>query len=207
MTFHFCNIELLKEYIGTCGEYFGYMKKPFADIPFKQMWGCKQDDWETALRQWGIFQFFVCVGSNILANIIYMAMAPEAAGSAIFNIIYNIAIGYLTAHISWFAAIKKQGCLCCCCCLCFTDAPILLAIWGAWCCLWGVLTILTSLSYIGLWDGVGFLYTLMYLLYGVTMVYTGVCLIRIWKSKGGQVVPEKVEVQSSVVPQQQAMTK
>lgn len=190
-TVHVFNIDLVKEYFATCGEYFGLVKKPFQTIPFKQIWKCNQDNWEDAFRTWGAFQVWLAAIIITLSNIIVIASFPEYIGSAIVNILYGIGTAYLWAHLGWFSVIKKEGC-CCFCVVCCTGGKVFILLWGLWCCFWGLMTIISALTYLG-YGGAATVAGLLYIIYSVSWVYMGICLIRVWKGKGSEVVPAKID--------------
>jgi len=174
---------LAKEYVGTCGEYAQFLKTPFKPIGIKDLFKCSQSDWKEAFRQWGVLQFFFSILVN-LVMLIVAAISGYSIGSIIPSFVYQIAIGYVLAHLTWFGIIKKDGC-CCICCVCISDAPILLAMYGGLCIVWGALTILSSLAYISAFD-LGFIITICFALYSVTLCYMGVASIRLWQQLGSK---------------------
>jgi len=187
----FFNIDLVKEYFNTCGEYFNLVKKPFQTIPFKQIWSCNQSNWEDAFRTWGAFQVWLAAGIILLSNIILVAAFPKYIGTAIFNIIYGICTAYLWAHLGWFCVSKKDGC-CCALVVCCTGGKIFILLWGIWCVFWGVLMIISAIDYIG-YGGAATVAGLLYCVYTISWIYMGVCLIRVWQSKGSEVTPVKMK--------------
>lgn len=197
---HVFNIDLVKEYFSTCGEYFALVKKPFQTIPFKKIWGCNQSNWEDAFRTWGAFQVWLAGIIITLSNLIVIISFPEYIGTAIFNIIYGIATAYLFAHLGWFSVTKKDGC-CCCFVVCFTGGKVFILLWGLWCVLWGLQTIMSGLTYLG-YGGAAAIAGILYIIYAIAWVYMGVCLIRVWQAKGSDVVPAKID--AVVVGEKQA---
>jgi len=190
-----CDVALVKEYCGTCGEYAPFIKKPFQTIPFKKIWSCSQDNWEDAFRTWGAFQFWCSVLVTVIANVLaIIATEGSFIGSAIVNIIIGILIGYALAHFGWFAVLKKNGC-CCCCFVCCVNAKALILLWGICCILWGVISIFNALGFISA-GGVGFVSFVFMAFYAVTLIYMGVCLIRVWKAKGAELAPKDVKVEN-----------
>jgi len=194
-TFHVFNIDLVKEYCATCGEYFALVKKPFQTIPFKKIWGCNQDNWEDAFRTWGAFQVWLAGIIITLSNLIVIISFPEYIGSAIFNILYGIGIAYFIAHLGWFSVTKKDGC-CCCCVVCCTGGKIFILLWGILCILWGLSAIMSALTYMG-YGGAAFISGILYFIYAISLVYMGICLVRVWQAKGSEVKPANI---ASVVP-------
>jgi len=185
------DVELVKEYCATCGEYLAFVKKPFQTIPFKQIWGCNQSNWEDAFRTWSAFQVWLAGIIITLSNIIVVASFPEYAGNAIVSMIYGIALAYLFAHLGWFSVAKKDGC-CCFCVVCFTGGKIFILLWGLLCLLWGLQLIVSGLGYLG-YGGAAALAGILYIIYAISWFYMGVCLIRVWKGKGSEVMPAKVD--------------
>jgi len=190
-TVHVFNIDLVKEFFGTCGEYFGYVKKPFQTIPFKQIWGCNQSNWEDAFRTWSAFQVWLAGILLTLSNLIVIISFPEYIGSAIVNVIYGVALAYLFAHLGWFSVAKKDGC-CCACIVCCTGSKVFILLWGIWCLLWGLQTLLGGLTYLG-YGGAAAISGILYMLYAVSWIYMGVCLIKVWQGKGSEVMPAKIQ--------------
>lgn len=196
-TFHVCNIDLLKEYCNTCGEYFPLVLKPFQTIPFKQLWSCNQSSWPDAFRTWGAFQVWLALICNVIANLCVIIVVPEYIGQAIVNIIVNTIVAYGIAHLGWFAVTKKDGC-CCCLVFCCTNAKVFILLWGVLCFLWGLWMVLTALNWIGL-GGLAVVSAILFVVYAVSLIYMGICLVRIWNSEGKEIAPPKVEVDAHVV--------
>lgn len=205
MPFHIFDIELVKEYFGTCKEYLGFMVKPFTDVPLISLWKCNQSDWEKAFKEWSLMNFYVGVVVHIVANFIY-ALAwgiGDYIVHALITICYNIFFTYFFSHMGWFGVVKKGG-FCWFCCCCISDAPILNLVWGIWMCFYGCMMILTAvswLSYVGeyilLLPG-----AILYIVYSIVWIYMGVCCIQIWIAKGSQIVPANMEIKGpdAVVP-------
>jgi hypothetical protein len=203
MKIHIFDIEFVKEYFGTCGEYIAIVKKPFQTIPFKGIWSCNQSNWEDAFRTWGAFQVWLAGITISLSNLLVIISFPEYIGGAIMNIIYGVLVAYITAHLGWFSVTKKDGC-CCGCCVCCSGQPVFILLMGIWCILWGLQAILGALTFLG-YGGVAILSAIFYIVYAVSLIYMGVCLIRIFNGKGSKVTPIDTSVQSSVVPAQEKM--
>jgi len=197
-TFHICNIDLVKEYCGTCGEYFPLVLKPFQTIPFKDIWKCNQSNWEDAFRTWGAFQVWLALICVVVANLlIIISFGAEYIGNAIVSIIYQMVIGYAIAHLGWFAVTKKDGC-CCLFVVCCTNAKVFILLWGLWCFLWGVFMVVNALQYLGL-GGLAVVSAIFYIVYAVSLIYMGICLVKIWQNKGKEIAPPKVEVDAHVM--------
>ena len=121
------NLVSGQEYAGTCNEYSGYLTQPGFSA---SMLGCSQADWHTHFRKWGIIQFFYGIISNALILLITVSDSngKVSAGAALFTFVLLMAFTYLSAHLGWFAVVKKHGC-CCLCCFCF-ECNCLLMFWG-----------------------------------------------------------------------------
>jgi len=199
-------VELFKEYIGTCKEYIDYVKKPFSDVPIKSLWKCDQSDWEKAFKEWSLMNFYVGIAVHILANLFYIiGWGFDGFVGAIINIIYNIFFTYFFSHMAWFGVVKKGG-FCCWCIVCLSEAPILNLLWGIWLCFYGFWMILSGLQWLGLMSDCFFCLfsAILYIVYAVVWFYMGVCCIRIWMAKGSQIMPANLAVKGpdGVVPTQ-----
>jgi len=208
MPVHIFDIELAKEWFGTCGEYAGFLKKPFQDVPLKNLWKCSQDDWEKAFKEWTLMNFYFGVLIHVVANLFYALSAGIGTYliTAIINICYNIFLTYLFSHMGWFAVVKKGSC-CGFCFICVTDVHVMNLIWGLWLCFYGVMMALGGLTMLGYVSSIEcalcLVSAILYFVYAVVWIYMGVCCLRIWKAKGSEIMPANLEVKgppATVVP-------
>jgi len=200
------DINVVQAYFSTCGEYMKLIAKPFDPIPLRSLVSCTQSDWASAYKEWGILQFFFCIIANIVAFVLWTIQEPENLMSfALPNLVANIFISYVIAHLGWFAVVKKEGC-CCCCFVCF-EGHVILAIWGILAIFYGVVNVLNSILNLlaSLSSGLAFfsvfaafVLVIFYAIHGVLLTYMGVCAFRFWQSKGSEVPGH---VQASVVGQ------
>mmetsp|Transcript_77893 Transcript_77893/g.226046 ORF Transcript_77893/g.226046 Transcript_77893/m.226046 type:complete len:211 (-) Transcript_77893:208-840(-) len=183
MVFHIADISLAKEWLGTCGEYFQNIKKPFGKMGFKAMFRCNEDNLDDWFTTWSVVQFWWAVIVSVVCAILFLAFVGFDI-SAIQNLLVSILGAYMWAHMGWFAVTKKQGCCCFCCCFCISQAPILLLIFGIWLIIWSVLLVVQSLAMISLF-ALGFVYTILYVTYAVPLTYMGIIMVKKWQTLKG----------------------
>jgi len=194
MKVHVANMELFNEWKATCGDFMGIVKKPCAEIGFKDLLKCDQADWQKALQEWIVLEFWAGVAVNVLGFLIYFIQALIAgtmAGlvSGIITMGYGVGLAYLYAHLGWFAILKKGGC--CCFLIICIEWKIMLLVWGCLLCFYGGWMILSAVTLFLSWLTVGGLsiilgaiYAVLYAVYGVVLLYMGICILRIWKAGG-----------------------
>ena len=69
------------------------------------------------------------------------------------NLLQQIIVSYIFAHLDWFAFVKKKFCCCCCCCfIVCCEAQQLRLLWGILEFIWGVFCIINALGFIHLCD-------------------------------------------------------
>eukprot|EP00439_Symbiodinium_sp_Y106_P038469 s2671_g4.t1 len=133
---HLLDVGLAQEYTGTCQEYTGYVKKPGFCHNLKQMLVCRQGDYGTAFREWGVLQLYVAVIVAIIVAVVDVIGGYVNILNVTVSLIVQICAAYLFAHLGWFGVVKKDGCFCCiiACCEC----PPILLFWGILMILWGI---------------------------------------------------------------------
>ncbi|CAE8640935.1 unnamed protein product [Polarella glacialis] len=194
---HVLNMELLKEWWATSGEFFALLRHPFSKVPLRRLFLCTQSNWDDTLAEWVAIQLIWSIVINIIANILLIALGGVSyVGWAIFNCIVGVITSYLYSHLAWFGVLKKGGCLCFLC-VCCTGAQILNLIFGVWLILWAAILIADSAIYISYFD-LGFLYTILYASNAIPLCYMGMCCVKIWHNHGDEGLPGQVKVESSV---------
>mmetsp|Transcript_18162 Transcript_18162/g.45299 ORF Transcript_18162/g.45299 Transcript_18162/m.45299 type:complete len:209 (+) Transcript_18162:64-690(+) len=188
--FHCLDFKLANEWLKTSSEYFGYVRRPFQSIPLRQLWHCKQSDWEAAFREWGVIQFWVGVLAAI-GSAIVMALGEANFIGAGIELVTRVIIAYLLAHLCWFGIVRKSGCFCCVVACC--EGPPILLLWGALAVVWGILAFLNSLT-IFFACVFCFINAILTGIYGVTLLYMGICCLHIWRNHGSEIIPPAVEV-------------
>jgi len=197
--FQCLDLTVASEWVKTCGEYFGYVKKPFQAVALKNLWKCQQSDWNGAFREWGVIQLYVGVVSAIVDAALRVSSIGDFGDFVAdgIELVTRILMAYLLAHLCWFSIVRKGGCLCCVFC-CWQCTPVLL-IWGALAVGWGILALASSLLKVTActWCFIG---AIMTALYAVTLLYMGICCLQLWRARpastgrGAEVVKEAVEV-------------
>mmetsp|Transcript_67208 Transcript_67208/g.176222 ORF Transcript_67208/g.176222 Transcript_67208/m.176222 type:complete len:207 (+) Transcript_67208:89-709(+) len=190
-TFHCLNIELAKEWFATTSEYLGFTLKPFQQLSLRQMFRCKDNDWAAALTAWCVVQFWVAVVIYPLEVILSFVFRDGALAAPLVALVWQIVISYLSSHLFWFGAVKKQGCWwCLICCL---QGPVLMLIVAVICWLSALSLLLTAASLIGACT-MCFLFMVCEAVRSVCYLYMGICLFMLWRQSGSELVPPAVEV-------------
>jgi len=203
MTLHVFDVKLVQEWFATCGEYCGFVMRPFGKMGFKAIWSLNQSNLEDWLQTWSVLQFWWAVIVNIAALLILIIMGGgDYIASAIQNCMISALMAYVYAHVGWFGILKKNGC-CCFCIVCLSDMPILNLILGVWLIVWGGLMVVNSLAYLSAFD-LGFLYTIIYASYVIPLVYMGIACIKLWQKNKGSDGGVGSGVSNTVVGQQTA---
>jgi hypothetical protein len=184
---HCLDVSLVREYVGTCGEYLKKVKRPFQSIPLTNLWKCSQSDWEKAYTEWGILQLYFGVVVAVFAGLLMFTTKekievdgePTTTGHIIGEVVYRIGVAYLMAHWSWFAVVRKHGCFCClvACCEC---SPLLLW-WGIQHMAYGVFGFIRAFSYFSVSSfAVGVVLVVLHGIYSIILFYMGLCCFKIW---------------------------
>jgi len=188
--FHCLDFGLVSEWFNTSSEYLGYVKKPFQAVALRDLWKCKQSDWDAAFREWGVLQLYAGVATAILSAVIQVSRGGNFLTAGI-DLVVRIIMSYLMAHLCWFSIVRKGGCICCLIACC-EGTPILL-LWGALAVAWGILALVSSLSYVTA-CAYCFIDAIFTAIYAVILLYMGICCLHIWKKKGAEIIPPAVEV-------------
>jgi len=188
--FHCLDIELAREWLKTSSEYLGYAKKPFQAIPLRQLWRCNQPDWETAFREWGVIQLWIGVLAAIVSAIV-IVLSGGGVVVAVIELVGRVIMAYILAHLCWFAMVRKGGCFCCIIACC-EGKPVLL-LWGVLAVIWGILAFVNSLTILFACVFC-FINAIFTGIYGVVLLYMGICCLHIWKKHGAEIIPPSVEV-------------
>lgn len=182
MVCHILDFSLLQEWLGTCGEYLKCVQKPFSKMAFKDMWKCNNTNLQDWFQTWSVVQFLWAVIVNIVVAVILSISGDVPSG--IYCLVVGSVSAWFWAHIGWFAVVKKEGC-CCLFIFCVSKAPLVLLIVGVWFIIWAALLILNSLSYIAA-HSLGFIVTVCYATYAVTLIYMGMIMVKMWMQKSGE---------------------
>ena len=142
-----------QEWSGTCNEYLPLLNKPFSPIGLKELFKCQQSIWEEVYRQWGVIQFYTDVILEIvMLLILIIGYGSTGMWGGIQNLLQQIIVSYIFAHLDWFAFVKKKFCCCCCCCfIVCCEAQQLRLLWGILDFIWGVFCITNALGFISLY--------------------------------------------------------
>eukprot|EP00405_Crypthecodinium_cohnii_P019945 CAMPEP_0206470108 /NCGR_PEP_ID=MMETSP0324_2-20121206/30718_1 /ASSEMBLY_ACC=CAM_ASM_000836 /TAXON_ID=2866 /ORGANISM="Crypthecodinium cohnii, Strain Seligo" /LENGTH=220 /DNA_ID=CAMNT_0053944073 /DNA_START=86 /DNA_END=748 /DNA_ORIENTATION=+ len=196
------DIALVKEWLHTCQEYVDYCKRPFSSVPMKQLWKCKQSNWDAAFKEWTVLQFYFGVLVAIVVLVFEIAGWFDdddkdktyiwmKHGSGWVSGCFRIIMAYVMAHLTWFAVVKKNGCFCffiCCC-----EAPPLLLIWGVLAIVYSIAGIIDAVQMV-LMCTFCFIPAVLQAIYSIILFYMGLCSLNIWQSRGSEIVPPAVEV-------------
>ena len=157
-----------QEKSGTCNDYLPSLNKPFSPIAFKHLVKCSP----IGLKGGGLS----AVGRDPVLGIVMLLILIIGYGSAgmwvgIQNLLQQIIVSYIFAHLDWFAFVKKKFCCCCCCCCLIVccEAQQLRLLWGILEFIWGVFCIINALGFISLCD-ICFLTAVFQVVYGLTRV-------------------------------------
>ncbi|CAK8989143.1 unnamed protein product [Durusdinium trenchii] len=189
--FHLLDTKLAQEYSGTCQEYTGYVKKPGFCHNLKQMLTCKQSDWGTAFREWGILQLYVAVVVAIVAAIIDIVNGEANVVQVTIQCCLQIIFGYIFAHLGWFAVVKKDGCFCCivACCEC----PPILLFWGILMMLWACAAVASAVTALSVCT-ICIINVVLQGIYAIILFYMGYACLNIWIQHGKEIIPPEIDV-------------
>eukprot|EP00931_Biecheleriopsis_adriatica_P101136 TRINITY_DN76346_c0_g1_i1.p1 TRINITY_DN76346_c0_g1~~TRINITY_DN76346_c0_g1_i1.p1 ORF type:complete len:207 (+),score=44.56 TRINITY_DN76346_c0_g1_i1:101-721(+) len=179
---HVFDFALLKEWLGTCQDFFKMVIKPGSNMPLKSIFAIKQDDWAKAFTEWCVLHFWWSLLVQISANMLLMVITGFDAvymGSLITNLIIYTVLGYMWSHIGWFAVTKQEGCLCFWF-ICVTHGNILILIMGCFFWLYAAALIINSVTWLAV-NALGFIYVIIYGTYAVPMFYMGLACFMTWK--------------------------
>mmetsp|Transcript_183442 Transcript_183442/g.581830 ORF Transcript_183442/g.581830 Transcript_183442/m.581830 type:complete len:210 (-) Transcript_183442:119-748(-) len=184
--FHCLNIKLADEWLKTCNEYLGYVRRPFQSVPASQLWKCRQSNWADAFKEWGVLQFYMGVVTAILMAVIIALEDGSNIVGVVIDLIVRIVVCYILAHLSWFAVVRKNGCFCCvvACCEC----PPLLLLWGVLSMVWAVLGMVDSLTHLG-GCVVCIAGPIVQAIYCIILFYMGLCCVMLWVQHGSEILP------------------
>mmetsp|Transcript_183440 Transcript_183440/g.581825 ORF Transcript_183440/g.581825 Transcript_183440/m.581825 type:complete len:209 (-) Transcript_183440:155-781(-) len=191
--FHCLNVKLADEWLKTCNEYLGYVRRPFKSVPASKLWKCHQSNWADAYKEWGVLQFYMGVVTAIIMGVILTLDGDNVVGVGI-ELVARIVVCYILAHLSWFAVVRKNGCFCCviACCEC----PPLLLLWGMLNLVWGVLGVVDSLNKLG-----GCIFCIVgpiaSVIYCIILFYMGVCCLKLWVKHGSEIIPPAIEAKGT----------
>jgi len=200
------DMDLVSEYCSTCGEYMGYVFRPFSHVKPSQLLKCSQPSWDQAFKEWTVLELYFGVLVALVVAILYLVEGDFhsiAVAEAMQFAVTGIIQAYFAAHLAWFGGSKKHGCCWCCCC-CFEGYLVLL--------LWTLLLILAVVNQA--WTAIGeatfavdyeyplfFIISVLRLLYVVILSYQAVCLFRMYqenesrsRSAAGSEVPKTINV-------------
>jgi len=210
--FHCLNVKLADEWLKTCNEYLGYVRRPFKSVPASKLWKCHQSNWADAYKEWGVLQFYMGVVTAIIMAVMRGLDWNERhnhhkhekhhgehhhedhKGADIINIVIDVVVRilvcYILAHLSWFAVVRKNGCFCCiiACCEC----PPVLLLWGVLSIIWGVLGMLDSVQDLN--DcAFCFIGTIVQAVYCIILLYMGFCCLKLWIQHGSEIIPPSIQ--------------
>jgi len=190
-TLRILDTKLAKEYQDTCGEYSGYVRRPGQSVPLKDLWKCQQSNWFDTFKEWGVVQLYVGVVVAIVNAILGFIGQPSRIVGITVELIVQLVLSYLFAHLTWFGVVKRNGCFCCiigCC----EGHPIVL-LYGALAFLWGVLGIIASVQ--GLAGcALCIARPILQGIHAIILVYMGLAAVKIWRQLGAEVIPGSVGV-------------
>jgi len=187
--FHCLNTRLADEWLKTCREYLGYVRRPGQSVPLCQLWKCNQSNWAAAYTEWGVLQFYMGVVTAIIMGVILTLDGDNVVGVGI-ELVARIVVCYILAHLSWFAVVRKNGCFCCiiACCEC----PPVLLLWGVLSIIWGVLGMLDSVQDLN--DcAFCFIGTIVQAVYCIILLYMGFCCLKLWIQHGSEIIPPSIQ--------------
>ncbi|CAE7949499.1 hypothetical protein AK812_SmicGene10449 [Symbiodinium microadriaticum] len=188
---HLLDVGLAQEYTGTCQEYSGYVKKPGFCHNLKQMLVCRQGDYGTAFREWGVLQLYVAVIVAIIVAVVDVIGGYVNVVNVTVNLILQICAAYLFAHLGWFGVVKKDGCFCCiiACCEC----PPILLFWGILMILWGIGSF--SVAFQGIGEcAICIIKPIVQFIHAIILFYMGWCCVNLWIQHGKEILPPEVDV-------------
>eukprot|EP00933_Yihiella_yeosuensis_P006899 TRINITY_DN111726_c0_g1_i1.p1 TRINITY_DN111726_c0_g1~~TRINITY_DN111726_c0_g1_i1.p1 ORF type:complete len:237 (-),score=8.60 TRINITY_DN111726_c0_g1_i1:320-955(-) len=189
--FHCLNVKLAQDWQGTCQEYTNHVRSPFSSIPFVQLFRCTQSNWGDAFREWGILQLYLGVTIAVVCCILDFIDHPARVLGNLVELVVQIAVAYVFAHLAWYGVVKRTGCFCCiiACCEC---VPILL-LWGVCMMFWGIFSFIASFHGISDCD-LCWIKPILQAIHATILFYMGMCCVRIWLQHGSQIVPPEVDV-------------
>jgi hypothetical protein len=179
------DINFVKEWCSTSKDFLAVCKKPGFAAP--------SEDPEV-LTKWMVSGMYVLILSR------FVNLASAAIGNAlvpgIINFLIFVVVAFLQTWIFWFAFVKRQPSCCFVCVVCIEDLKPMHLIAGIFFMLSGVLQFVGALATIQSVMLVGGLYMIVYfvvifimLIYSITMVGTGVCLVKMGAKKAGVELP------------------
>lgn len=147
-----------------------------------------------------MFQLWVAVVTQVIGSVILLVgLGLRHIIDIVVSLFVGVIVAYFVAHLGWFAVVKKGGC--CCLILCCCEGPPLLFLWGLCAACWGFIEFFRSFQWIGECS-ICIINTVLQAFYAVTLIYMGICSIRMWRQGGSEIIPPSFQLKG---PQGQAV--
>jgi hypothetical protein len=180
------DIGILKEWIGTSGEFFKVCAGPGLGAP--------SDD-PKVLTKWLVSSMYVLI-ITYLVNIGYFVLGGGGIVGGLIAFVQYAITAFIQTWVFWYAFAKREPPCCCLLVVCIEDwkpmhliMGVLLVLSGVLQAINSVLALLTMLANMTTAAMVYAVFVAFYCLYAVTLCGVGLCLVKIGGKKAGVDVP------------------
>jgi len=180
-----CDVGIVKEWVGTSGEFIGACKGPGVGKPSE----------DPAVLTKFLVSGMYCM---LLAYIVFFiqGFVPGGAGVGVSGLVSGVLSAFVSTWIVWFSFVKREP-SCCFFCVCIEDFKFMHLIYGILLILSGLsqtytylMALLTMLSVMGPSTIVYIVGVVFIVLYSLCQIGAGVCLVKIGGKKAGVEIPE-----------------
>jgi len=172
-----CDFAVVGEWLSTSCEFAHDVRRPLRTVAIYPLLTCQHPSWVEAYQAWAVLQLYIGFVTAAVVAVLGLAANMDPR-SLCLGLLKDVGLTYLLTHISWFAVLRKNGCVC----VFFAWCQCLfgLMFWASMNFTWAMIRLAYSISVVSDLGALGWIPVCFNIIYAVAVCYMGLCCMRIW---------------------------